>query len=861
MQPLDTARLKASAWPACQTLHEGWQLLGSAPGQFASPTDLPADAAWLSVPALGPVADVLSQLGLWSLDSAPRRFDAEDWWYRLRFDLPDGRAPSDHVLHLDGLATVADVWLNGELILSSTNMFMAHRCDVAQALVARGNELVMVFRSLDQALSARRPRPRWRAPMIENQQLRWFRTTVLGRTPGWSPPAAVVGPWRAVWLSGTPQVALDDLDLRPTVQGADGRLRVACVLRTMPDAQIERVTVTVTVARQAQRWQQDLHLAADGRWQGDMAVEDVALWWPHTHGEPALYTVALQVSLKGAGATLSLPLGEVGFRTIELDQSGGGFALRVNGVAVFCRGACWTPLDAVRLDARGETAYEEAIAQVCRAGMNMVRVGGTMSYEADAFYDECDRQGVLIWQELMFANMDYPEEPAFAALAQQEVRQQCQRWQGRPAIAVLCGNSEVEQQAAMFGATRDRWAPALFHHTLADVCRGGRPDVPYWPSSAHGGSFPHQGDVGTTSYYGVGAYMRSLDDARRAQVRFATECLAFSNAPERDGLSAMPGGLTLRMHHPAWKARAPRDLGAGWDFEDVRDHYVAQLFEVDPARLRYSDHERYLSLGRVAVGEVMASTFAEWRRDASACRGAMIWFLRDLWPGAGWGVIDSLGQPKAPYYYLQRSLQPIALSMTDEGGNGLFVHANNETAQAIKATVEVSAWRHGATQVGRGSLAIELPARGARSWPLMGWFDWFADWSWAYRFGPVAAQVLEAVLRDEEGRELARAYAFPSGLNLPVERDLGLQAQATCVEPGVFDVRVATDRFAQAVHWDVDGLCPDDAYFHLPPGEARTVRVRLTSAAGRTSTALSGCVHALNLDGAVSIQMARDLSN
>ncbi|HEX5355200.1 MAG TPA: glycoside hydrolase family 2 protein [Aquabacterium sp.] len=852
MQLLDTARLKADRRPAFRALQEGWQLLGATPGQFAQPADLPAEAGWISAPVLGPVADVLQQVGQWSLDGPPRRFDAEDWWYRLRFDLAEGQGPSGLLLHLDGLATVADIWLNGQLILSSTDMFLAHRCEVGQILQASGNELVMVFRSLDEALSKRRPRPRWRAPMIENQQLRWFRTTLLGRTPGWSPPAAVVGPWRGVWLSESPQVELAELALQPRVQGADGRLSVNCTLNAKAGAQLEQVTLILS--RQGQTWQQNLSVSADGRWQGDVLVSDVALWWPHTHGEPALYECALQIVGSGQMQALTMSLGAVGFRTIELDQSGDGFALRVNGVPVFCRGACWTPLDAVRLDAPDRAAYEEAIAQVRRAGMNMVRVGGTMSYEADAFYDECDRQGVLVWQELMFANMDYPEEPAFVALAQEEVHQQCQRWQGRPALAVLCGNSEVEQQAAMFGATRDRWVPALFHDTLAQVCRERRPDVPYWPSSAHGGAFPHQGDVGTTSYYGVGAYMRALDDARRAQVRFATECLAFSNAPEPDGLAAMPGGLSLRMHHPAWKARAPRDLGAGWDFEDVRDHYVAQLFDVDPGRLRYSDHDRYLALGRVAVGEVMSATFAEWRRAASVCQGAMIWFLRDLWPGAGWGVVDSLGQPKAPYYYLKRALQPLSIALTDEGGNGLFVHATNETAEPIKASVEVTAWRHGATQVGQGVKEIELSARSAQSWPLMSWFDWFADWSFAYRFGPLTAQVLVAVLRDENGRELARAHAFPGGLNLPVERDLGLQATAGCLAPGYFEVTLVSARFAQSVHWDVDGISPDDAYFHLSPGETRTLRVNLR---GKASTAqvLSGGLRALNLDGQVSIQM------
>jgi beta-mannosidase len=889
---LARGRLREQTGLQRRALSTGWQMLGTAPAQFADPSQLPpasvepgdhqgvrpiasAEAqVWLDVLELGPVAEVLRQTGRWSLDAEPRRFDAQDWWYRLSFDADVLRSSHGAWLEFDGLATLAEVWLNGEAILHSTNMFMAHRLDVASRLKAVGNELVLAFRSLDQALTKRRPRPRWRAPMIENQQLRWFRTTLLGRTPGWSPPAAVVGPWRSIALSQRALVDMTDLAIQPSLQGGVGVMAMRCGLQALGGGQgSERVEATAGLAiesvvlrltRDGRAHEQPLTFQDDGRWAGVMSVPDVAVWWPHTHGEAALYGLSLLVRVcrpSGVIDEITLCFGHTGFRHIELDRSDDGFALKLNGVPVFCRGACWTPLDIVTLDAASPQAYADAIGQVREAGMNMIRVGGTMAYEADAFHDECDRQGILVWQEFMFANMDYPEDAGFTAMAQAEARQQLARWQGRPSLAVLCGNSEVEQQAAMFGATRERWSPALFHDILAHEAEAACPDVPYWPSSAHGGSFPHQGDVGTTSYYGVGAYQRGLDDARRASVRFATECLAFSNAPEQAAMARMPGGLSLRMHHPAWKTRAPRDLGAGWDFEDVRDHYVAQLFGVDPARLRYSDHERYLTLGRVAVGEAMSATFAEWRRPASACRGALIWFLRDLWPGAGWGVVDSLGHPKAPLYYLRRALQPVSIAMTDEGGNGMYVHVVNETDRPLQAEVEFTALQHGQTQVAQGRRSMELKARGASTQALMTWFDWFADWSFAYRFGPASAQVLVATLTSAEGKLLGRSFAFPTGHNLAMERDLGLWAVARATDAGVFEVTVGTERFAQAVHFDVDGFVPDDAYFHLIPGATQTVvfraAVSATSPTARAASpaGLSGTVRALNGEAAVNIRL------
>ncbi len=99
--------------------------------------------------------------------------------------------------------------------------------------------------------------------------------------------------------------------------------------------------------------------------------------------------------------------------------------------------------------------------------------------------------------------------------------------------------------------------------------------MPYVTSSATGGELPFHVNVGTSHYYGVGAYLRPLDDARRAHVRFAAECLGFANVPRRESIERFLRDLEIPTHHPRWKERVPRDRGVGWDFDDVCEHYVA----------------------------------------------------------------------------------------------------------------------------------------------------------------------------------------------------------------------------------------------------------------------------------------------
>ena len=150
-------------------------------------------------------------------------------------------------------------------------------------------------------------------------------------------------------------------------------------------------------------------------------------------------------------------------------------------------------------------------------------------------------------------------------------------------------------------------------------------------------------------------------------MKFASECLAFANVPDSRPSTRSCGGGRVARAPSAWKSRVPRDGGAGWDFEDVRDAYLQQLFGVDPLALRSADPERYLGLGRAVSAEVMAATLGEWRRRGSTCSGALVWFLRDLWAGAGWGVIDVHGRPKSAYWALRRAFAPRALFLTDRG--------------------------------------------------------------------------------------------------------------------------------------------------------------------------------------------------
>ncbi len=828
-----------------QPLNEDWQLASSAPGSAATIEQLQAqNPQWRAAIVPGTVAQSLA------IDfNTIGNYDAEDWWYRCTFAATNSAAGAQKILRLDGLATLAQVWLNDSLILDSRNMFVVQRCDVTQ-LLRDSNELVICFRALNTELVARKPRPRWKTALVSQQNLRWQRTTLLGRIPGWSPPITPVGPWRPIALEILPYVTIETLDLQTSARDQIGHIRIAA--RLLPNTAQAIDTATLHVGAHSF----DLIIHHDAQHTtlgGEFSLPNIALWWPHTHGEPHLH--ACRIELTSGAELIALDCGRIGFKDIALNRNDGRVQFQINGTPVFCRGACWTINDFMSLT--GTPAQLRTALQLAQhAGLNMLRIGGTMVYESDDFYSLCDELGILVWQDFMFANMDYPfSDAAFPSEIEREVTQQLNRLQKHPCIAVYCGGSEIEQQAAMLGLPKSEWSNEFFATTLPQLCAQAHRDIPYFPSTPCEGVLPFHIATGISHYYGVGAYQRPLDDVKHAAVKFASECLAFANVPDAETMALLLDGTTPAPHHPRWKARVPRDNSASWDFEDTRNHYLKVLFGVDAVELRRTDLDRYYALSRVVSGEVMKTVFAEWRKPNSVCGGGLIWFYKDLWPGAGWGIVDSTNRPKAVYWYLRRAWAKQMLSITDAGLDGLQLHCINETAASLHARIELEIYQYGKTKIADATTTLNIGARCAQTVSGDALLGHFYDTTYAYRFGPAKHDVVIARLVDaDHGAVLSEDFYFPLGLALP-QQDNAMISTAACFDnAGNVMVTLQSDVFLQSVAVPADGFTPDDNYFHLAPN--REKRIYFTAANGGTAK-FKAYLSALNYRDSLTLRVDR----
>jgi beta-mannosidase len=804
-------------------LSNNWQIRKTDSGQYDSPD-------WIqNASALFTVDSVPATIASLTNDSEIEKFD---WWYSTEFNF--NSTNKKNYLVFDGLATIAEVYLNEEKILLAENMFLQYKVEVTEKLKDH-NELVICFRSIHQALEIQRKRPKWKTKLVENQNLRWIRTTLLGFISGWTPPIKPIGIWREVRLESAEIANLIDFNLQTSLKNENGVIKIKTDLENLSNQPCEIIfeingesyilgsdslsdsegslPPNIRGSSVAKNAPSERHEKQNIQINKEIILQNIKPWNPHTHGEVNLYPCKLIVKVQNQLHTLKEA--RVGFRHIHLNRENNLFQIQVNGKNIFARGVVWTINDIISLD--GKIADLKSALMLARdAGMNMLRIGGTMIYEQDAFYDLCDELGIMVWQDFMFANMDYPvNDASFHQNILAEANYQIKRLSEHACVIFYCGNSEVEQQAAMLGIPNEMWRNDWFANELPALIKTLHEDSLYVPSSPSEGVFPFYTSDGVTHYYGVGAYLRDVNDVRRADVKFTSETLGFSNVPEDKIIDDIKNDSSL------WKKGVPRDTGADWDFEDVREYYTNKLFNVD-AELKNKDLNRYLTLSRLATGEMISQVFSEWRSTYSNCNGGLIWFYKDILAGAGWGVIDVNNQPKAAYYYLKRIFQPLQVVITDEGLQGLHLHIINETSSTFAGRIEFM-MLNDSISVAKVKQEIKIESNQKIKIIAEEMLGGFYDTSYAYKFGASKHEVACATLRNENGNIVSQQFHFPVTHHLP------MVAANVVADFSENKLSISSDKFLYGVQIQSEIGLPEDNYFHLMPNERKEIKLNGTN--------------------------------
>jgi len=830
--------------PHRDSLNKNWSLFRAKPDQYAEPADYDLNSI-NTVDAIVPGTVAMSVNGsspqCWTPDID---YDDYDWWYQHNFETELTNSEQKKYLCFDGLATLCDIWLNGEKILTSNNMFRAYRIEIGQ-LIRESNNLVLVFRSVTQNLKEKRARPKWKTKLVENQQMRWIRSTVLGHVSVWTPPVKAVGPWKNIYFETCSDIETQDLQIVTKFENNLAKLKLKAVI--LSDEKIDKADIKIDNTLYPLSISKNINSSS---LECDLSLNSLRPWMPHTHGDAQLYTCEIIISINEQLITIDHR--DIGFKSAVFKIDDTQSALFINDQLIFCRGTCWTVSDYLSLNASFED-LEKQLKLLRDAGLNMIRVGGTMVYESDYFYNLCDQLGIMVWQDFMFASMDYPvDDSDFLDNIKAEVNYQLKRLSKHVCISTYCGNTDIEAQAAMFGMPEESWSNSFFLKSIPESCQQLHPGIPYFASSPTGGTFPFHLSSGVTHYWGVGAYMHKLPDNDMTRVRFSSEGLGLSHIPEDETIQECTGKNTLFPFHNEWTSRIPRDLGAGWDFDNIRDNYLEQLFNVDALKLRRQNVEKYIELSRVVSGEVITQVFKHWRTADNQCNGGLIWFNRDFWPSAGFGLIDSNNRPKAAYYQLKNIWSNQLVILSNEGLDGAYVSLINETPEQLKGEIDIILLKDNNTIIAQETQQINISKNDKQKYSVDQILGRFYDTGYAYKFGRPQFDIMICRLKDHSQAVINEAFMFIENYDIKPVENANINAFAKQIDQETISVTIISDQFLQFVRITAKNYQAENNYFHLCPNCEKTIKLNKTT---QTDKIFRGQIEATNLAKSIKIKL------
>ncbi|MEI8309775.1 MAG: glycoside hydrolase family 2 protein [Verrucomicrobiota bacterium] len=591
------------------------------------------------------------------------------WRYAREFEVPPALLALDRVvLECDGLDTLAEIELNGEVLGKTDNMFRAYRFDVKDRLRLGINRIEIRFRSpLVEGIALRTENPLMCGghPSYRYDVRNYFRKQQSNFGWDWAPKLVTCGIWRPIRLAGFDLCRIRSLTINQRLE-ADGRafLRIACQTEIARDpeaglrllAELQDASGTIVVTQETTVRTDVLEL--------ELKVENPALWWPNGLGDPALYDLSVRL-MDRESTELDRRTRSIGFRRLELvrekDACGESFFFRVNGVPFFAKGANWVTPDHFPAAAPPER-YRQLIAGAVAAHFNMLRVWGGGIYETDEFYDLCDRHGLCVWQDFAFACASYPiNRPDFLTNCLIEAEEQVGRLHHHACLALWCGNNELEgKRTSHIARWEDGSMPLaeysrFFDHQLADIVHRFTPDAPYWPSSPHspcGDRFdrdnPNWGDA---HLWQIGNMGEPIGTALGYKHRFVSEFGMESFAcPESVAEFTAPTDRVIGHPVMTQHQKNPRAYGRSL-------MYVLDLFRMPV------DFEATLWLSQIAHGHGLAFVIEQLRRQQPRSMGALYWMLNDAWPANGFSSIDYYGRWKATHWLVRRAYEPLLLSI------------------------------------------------------------------------------------------------------------------------------------------------------------------------------------------------------
>ncbi|MGL2965011.1 beta-mannosidase [Flavobacterium sp. XGLA_31] len=590
--------------------------------------------------------------------------EKEDWQYQTTFTITKPELKHQNaVLQFDGLDTFAEVYLNGTKILSANNMFRTWKVDVKKVLKVGQNKLQITFAS---AVKKGKGEAKKLPYTLPGDEKIFTRKAQYHFGWDWGPRFVTAGIYKKVALRFWDNAAI--MHVKTNQDLTDKTLAKVVFSIDINSDTVGQYQLTIndkSEVIQIQKGQNALSLTYE--------IKNPKLWWPNGLGEPNLYP--FEISLVANNRVIDSKEINIGLRTIELvqekDAIGKSFYFKVNGLPVFMKGANYIPPDSF-LPRATNSVYASIVKNAKETNMNMLRVWGGGVYADDAFYNECDKNGILVWQDFMFACGMYPGDNAFLENVKQEVIDNVNRLQNHPSIALWCGNNEMDEGWHNWGWQKQYnyskqdstkiWNDyqKLFHQLIPQTLDSLllKNENRYWPSSPSIGWGKKESLLsGDSHYWGVWWGMEPFEMYKKKVGRFMSE-YGFQSMPDIKTFQSFAQNDELNFDSEAVKSHQKHPMG----YQTIKE-YMARDYKTP------NNFEDYIYVSQLLQAEGMKTAIEAHRRAKPNCMGTLFWQLNDCWPVTSWSSVDYYGRWKAFQYEAKRSFNPILVDIAENEVN------------------------------------------------------------------------------------------------------------------------------------------------------------------------------------------------
>ena len=632
------------------------------------------------------------------------KYESYRWWYKRAFPTPQLNAGEKAELVFDGLDCLGTVWVNGKLAGRAADMFIAHRFDVTGLLKPAGEENEVLVRIDPPILPGREQHypGEWRLPG------HWSALGVRksGFQYGWDVAPRIVGAglWQGVRLEITKPTHLRTVYWTTKVVTPAKKLASETVDWDIATDRLDifQMKIRVELSRNGKVALQKEFRVLDTHGEQTMdGISNVDYWWPRGFGEPALYDAKVSL-LDENGTVLDERSEKIGIRKIQLahtdittPESPGYFTFIVNGQKLFARGANWGYLDS--FPSREAARLEKMFPLIVDMNLNLIRLNGQGLYGSDRFYQLCDENGVMVWQDFTLGNERVEQTDAFRATMAEEAAAAITRIRNHPSLALYCGGNEADYdyyvRDGLDPNTSDKVTREVFPAAIQRYDFG-RTNGEYLPSTPYIG--PGLVNVGLKALPDVHLYSSVYFKAP-----FFTTDVKASFASET-GRGGVPVRASLEeMLDPEYVN--PWTKGHEWNDEWMVK--TAQLFpwdkspgglngmleEINTMFTAAPDNLDDLIVASEAVqGEALKFWVDSWRIRKGERWGINIWSFHDGWPLISYGMVDYYNRKKLSYDYVQEAMRDVQ-AICGEAENGRHpVVIVNDTLKPVKGTVTVT---------------------------------------------------------------------------------------------------------------------------------------------------------------------------